>query len=100
MAGAAGGFRIDDVSPRASAERLTIPVLLIHGAGDVDTPPSHSQRIYDALKGPKRLILVPGAGHNGSLRSEVWNDIERWLDDRLRLLVIEQETKEIRRNLV
>ena len=34
----------------------------------------------DALAGPKRLILVPGARHNGSLRGEVWNEIERWID--------------------
>jgi hypothetical protein len=34
-----------------------------------------------ALAGKKRLILVPGAGHNGSLRHEAWVEIERWLDE-------------------
>jgi pimeloyl-ACP methyl ester carboxylesterase len=80
-AGVEGRFRVADVQPQKSAERITAPVLLIHGAADVETPPSHSQRVYAALKGPKRLILVPGAGHNGSLRSEVWTEIERWIDE-------------------
>ena len=74
-------FQVDAVSPRKAAERITAPVLLIHGADDVETPPAHSQRVFAALKGPKRLILVPGAGHNGSLRSEVWKQVEQWLDD-------------------
>jgi hypothetical protein len=36
--------------------------------------------VFAALKGPKRLILVPGATHNASLRPEVWQEIERWID--------------------
>ena len=76
-------FRVHDVQPQKSAQRITAPVLVIHGADDVDTPPAHSERVYRALNGPKRLILVPGAGHNGSLRSEVWKQIDRWLDETL-----------------
>jgi dipeptidyl aminopeptidase/acylaminoacyl peptidase len=30
---------VDDVSPVAAAAKITVPVLLIHGAADVDTPP-------------------------------------------------------------
>ena len=74
-------FQVDEVRPSRSAQRIVAPVLLIHGANDVETPPRHSERVYAALSGPKRLILVPGAGHNGSLQSEVWDQIERWLDE-------------------
>ncbi|HEX6976425.1 MAG TPA: alpha/beta fold hydrolase [Vicinamibacterales bacterium] len=74
-------FRVDDVSPEAAARRITVPVLLIHGASDGDTPPDHSRRVLAALRGPSRLILVPGAGHNGSLTPETWTEIERWLDE-------------------
>jgi pimeloyl-ACP methyl ester carboxylesterase len=77
-------FRVDDVSPMSAAARITMPVLLVHGAADAETPPEHSQRVLAALAGPKRLILVPGAGHNGSLRSEVWGEIERWVDEAAR----------------
>jgi len=75
-----GNFRMDAVSPVAAARTITAPVLLIHGAADVDTRPDHSHRVFAALPGPKRLILVPGAGHNESLQGPVWEEIERWLD--------------------
>ena len=76
-----GRFEVDDVSPVVAAASIKIPVLLVHGAADTDTPPDHSRRVFTALTGPKRLILVPGARHNESLRGEVWDEIERWLAD-------------------
>jgi len=74
------GFSVDDASPVAAAIGITIPVLLVHGADDTDTPPDHSRRVLAALRGPKRLILVPGARHNQSLNADIWNEIERWVD--------------------
>jgi uncharacterized protein len=76
-----GQFAVDAVSPVDAAREITVPVLLIHGAADVDTPAEHSRRVLDALKGPKQLILVPGAGHNRSLTSESWKAIEQWLEE-------------------
>ena len=76
-----GQFRIDDASPERAALLISAPVLLVHGAQDVETPPEHSRRIYRALTGPKRLILVPGVGHNRSLQPEVWPDIDAWIDN-------------------
>ena len=55
------------------------PVLLVHGAADVDTPLAHSERILAALTGPKRLLLVPGIGHNERLPDSTWDEIERWV---------------------
>jgi pimeloyl-ACP methyl ester carboxylesterase len=76
-----GQFNVDAVSPFKAASKIRIPVLLIHGAADRDTPPSHSQRVLSALAGPKRLLLVEGAGHNESLRQEdTWRDIDRWIE--------------------
>lgn len=75
-----GHFEVAGVSPATAAASLRIPVLLIHGADDVDTRPEHSRRILSALRGPKRLLLVPGVGHNQSFNSpDVWAEIERWL---------------------
>jgi uncharacterized protein len=77
-----GRFRVDEVSPVDAARRIRVPVLLVHGAQDVDTPPDHSRRVLAALAGPKDLVLVEGAGHNQSLGGEpVWQRIERWIDD-------------------
>ena len=76
-----GHFQVDAVSPVVAAAKISVPVLLIHGDADSDTPPDHSRRVFAALHGPKHLVLVPGAGHNGSLRPEVWDQIERWVVD-------------------
>lgn len=79
-----GRFAVDDVSPMRAAEHIHVPVLLIHGAQDRDTTPDHSRRVFAALAGPKRLVIVEGARHNESLsRESVWLEIERWLADLL-----------------
>jgi uncharacterized protein len=75
-----GHFAVDAVNPATAAAHIKIPVLLIHGAADIDTPPEHSRRVLAMLAGPKQLILVPGAAHNESLRGDVWGEVERWLD--------------------
>jgi alpha-beta hydrolase superfamily lysophospholipase len=57
-----------------------VPVLLIHGTDDTDTRPEHSRRVFEALAGPKELLLVKGAHHNESLRrEETWHRIDTWL---------------------
>lgn len=76
-----GHFDVDAASPAAAAKRIRNPVLLIHGADDVETPPDHSRRIFSALTGPKRLVIVPGATHNTSLHGNIWLEIERWIND-------------------
>jgi uncharacterized protein len=75
-----GNFSINDVSPVTAATRIRIPVLLIHGEADRATPADHSRRVLAALAGPKRLIIVSGAGHNESLRDETWSEIEHWVE--------------------
>jgi dipeptidyl aminopeptidase/acylaminoacyl peptidase len=76
-----GHFSVDAVSPVVAAAKIAVPVLLIHGDADVETPADHSRRVFAALREPKRLVLVPGATHNGSLRPEIWDQIERWVRD-------------------
>jgi uncharacterized protein len=85
LAEAQASFVVDHVSPVLAAAEISAPVLLIHGDADRDTSPAHPQRVFDALRGPKRLLLVPGATHNASLQTQVWTAIETWIDDTLRL---------------
>ncbi len=74
------GFRVQDISPRRAAERIRVPVLLIHGTRDTVTPFHHSQEIFDALAGEKRLLRVEGAGHQGVLNEPgVWATVDEWL---------------------
>lgn len=74
-----GNFQMDAVSPEQAARAIKIPVLLIHGEADKDTPPDHSRRVFAALEGNGKLILVPGARHTESLRGTIWQDIETWI---------------------
>ena len=43
---------------------LTCPVLVIAGDQDRIVPAEQSRRLYEAARGPKRLVLIPGADHN------------------------------------
>jgi pimeloyl-ACP methyl ester carboxylesterase len=78
-------FSVSQVSPVEAARSIKVPVLLIHGAADRDTPPEHSRQVFAALAGPKRLIMVEGAGHNQSLsRQEIWREIDQWITTSIR----------------
>ncbi len=59
-----GGLEVR--SPLALADRLQVPVLLVHGLEDTRVPPEHSLQLRDAIEkagGVARLHLVAGAGH-------------------------------------
>ncbi|MDF5730851.1 MAG: alpha/beta fold hydrolase [Rhizonema sp. PD38] len=43
---------------------LKMPVLFIHGMADFIVPTYMSQSLYDLAHEPKKLLFVPGAGHN------------------------------------
>ncbi len=62
-----GGFRAKDVSPERAVAARAYPVLLICGTDDRTIPCRHSERIYEAARGPKTLWVVPGAGHAAAL---------------------------------
>jgi uncharacterized protein len=74
-------FKIDDVAPVEAVKRLAVPLLLIHGEKDDETPPAHSQRIYAAATTPKKkLLIVPGATHRNLLSTaEPWQVIDGFL---------------------
>jgi pimeloyl-ACP methyl ester carboxylesterase len=74
-------FRIEDVAPVVSVKRLAVPLLLIHGERDGETPPEHSRRILAAAAPDRtRLVLVPGVGHRDLLSTEEpWREIETFL---------------------
>jgi pimeloyl-ACP methyl ester carboxylesterase len=73
-------FRVADASPLAVAPRIAVPVLLIHGDHDQETPYAHSVRILAALTGPKRLLTIQGGGHREGLRAESWREVDAWAE--------------------
>jgi fermentation-respiration switch protein FrsA (DUF1100 family) len=55
----------DGFDNAAKMERVTTRTLVIHGKNDVLIPPSDGQELYDRCASlEKRLVLIPGAGHN------------------------------------
>jgi len=55
-------FRNDE-----KASRITVPMLIIHGANDPVVPASMAQKLFDTVSSPKELVIVPGANHIDSL---------------------------------
>jgi uncharacterized protein len=80
MAERQAGFDVDQVSPAAAAANIKVPVILIHGAADKETPPAHSRRVYRAIGSSAKLVIVPSSGHNDALTPAVWREIDIWLE--------------------
>ena len=64
------------------AERITAPTLIVQGDHDECVPLHQSQRLHEALGGPKRLDLLPGADHQftrGEDFLQMTTSISEWL---------------------
>ena len=48
----------------ARAPSIDAPLLVLAGDRDRIVPPDRSRRLFDAWRGPKRWVLLAGAGHN------------------------------------
>ena len=48
---------------------LSAPVLILHGDVDEIVPVAHAVALFEAAPEPRRLRVVPGAGHNDLVRS-------------------------------
>jgi uncharacterized protein len=52
----------------AKAPKLRVPVLFVHGTADREVPYAMSEALLAAANGPKRLVLIPGGGHEDSAK--------------------------------
>lgn len=58
------GWLFEDAFDNAgAASQIDVPYLILHGADDTYIKPDNAERVYAAANEPKRLFLVPGAGH-------------------------------------
>jgi fermentation-respiration switch protein FrsA (DUF1100 family) len=62
---------INKISPR--------PLLLIHGDKDDLVPIEHARRLYEKAGEPKKLVIIPGAGHRLRLEHKAVNAALDWL---------------------
>jgi dipeptidyl aminopeptidase/acylaminoacyl peptidase len=59
-------FELDQVSPIKAVDRMTVPILIAHGADDSNVPVIQSKRLHDALTRlgrPHEYVVYPGEGH-------------------------------------
>lgn len=60
------GVNLSQARPDLAIRHAHVPILLIHGTGDRETVPEHSERLAKANPSLTELWLVPGAGHTGA----------------------------------
>lgn len=58
-----GHFDPDALTPLEALTQCAVPVFFVHGEGDRFVPPEMSRANFDACAAPKRLCLIPKAGH-------------------------------------
>jgi pimeloyl-ACP methyl ester carboxylesterase len=61
------GIAMSDMELHHALPRLTVPTIVIAGADDRLTPPSHAQRIAGQLPQLRRLEILPDTGHMAPL---------------------------------
>ncbi len=62
-------------------------VLFIHGTGDVEVPVHQTEQAFERINEPKKLVIVPDAGHNLTRpheRTILFNEINSWLIEHLK----------------
>ena len=64
------GFKYGEVNPALSISKVKTPVLIIHGEADENIPLDNAKLIYTAAAGPKKLLLIPRAGHVEALSTD------------------------------
>jgi alpha-beta hydrolase superfamily lysophospholipase len=66
-------------APEEVASRLGCPAAIVHGSADRFIPAREATRLYERLRGPRRLDVVPGMGHGfGRAAVPAIIDAVRW----------------------
>jgi uncharacterized protein len=82
------GADLSQVSPESAVGATRVPVLLIHGSSDVNTPPRHSVAIKARNPNRVSLWIVPGAIHTGASSAapeEFWRRVLEWFESAAKL---------------
>jgi pimeloyl-ACP methyl ester carboxylesterase len=61
------GIAMYDMDLQSALPRLTVPTIVMAGASDRLTPPTHAERIAGMLPQLRRLTVLPGTGHMAPL---------------------------------
>ena len=63
----------------ALAPRITAPLLCIVATHDEVIPAAHAKRLYDAWRGPKRWLALPGGHNETDNQSDYWPAVQAFL---------------------
>ena len=80
---------LDERSPLRYAERVRMPVLILHGEQDQRVPLAQGQMLYQALKTngtPVQMVTYPRSTHwpeERDLQRDLLQQVARWLDKEL-----------------
>ncbi len=78
----AEGFRL--VSPISYIAIISPrPVLLVHGDRDDVVDVEHARLLYEKAREPKRLVIIPGAGHRLRHHAGAMSLVTEWLKEQL-----------------
>ena len=58
-----GHFDLEEYSPIEAMKTIKVPVIFFHGDTDTFVPCQMSWENYNACVSPKRMVVIPGAGH-------------------------------------
>lgn len=71
----------DQFRSRDLIARIEEPLLIIHGAEDMVVPARHGERLHQLAGEPKRLVVVPGAGHDDLWLNGLWPTVVSFLQE-------------------
>ena len=81
-AGELADFDPEQASAVKAAGNVTAPMFLVHGMIDLTVPSEHSQAIYDAAAGPKKLQLITP----GPEQFALFAVMEDWVADKMNMV--------------
>ena len=64
------GVKISDAAPLEVVDKITVPILFIHGDADDLVPFDMMGKLYDKATAPKEKFIVAGAGHADAKRKD------------------------------
>ncbi|MHB2024058.1 MAG: alpha/beta hydrolase [Mycobacteriales bacterium] len=76
-----------DYQPRDAAARLTTPLMVVAVENDATTPTDHAVGLYQAAKGPKRLIMQHNTTHYGAY-DKYWESVTPQIVDWFRRFLV------------
>ncbi len=57
------GFSFSEVEPLQAVRQAKLPILFLHGGGDLLIPPAMQKELYNACRTEKAELVIPKAAH-------------------------------------